>query len=80
MPTVLRVGGYRFHFYSDEGIEPPHIHVRFEGNDCKFWLDPVALAANRGISVHRLNAIERLIHQHRDFLIRNFNDHRDRKR
>ena len=27
MPTVLRIGPFRFHFYSDEGNEPPHIHV-----------------------------------------------------
>lgn len=27
MPTVLRVDGYRFFFYSNEGNEPPHIHV-----------------------------------------------------
>ncbi|HBB93559.1 MAG TPA: hypothetical protein DC042_18005 [Bacteroidales bacterium] len=27
MPTVLRIGAYRFHFYSDEFNEPPHIHV-----------------------------------------------------
>ncbi|MCI0750676.1 MAG: DUF4160 domain-containing protein [Flammeovirgaceae bacterium] len=27
MPTVLRIGPFRFHFYSDERNEPPHIHV-----------------------------------------------------
>ncbi|WP_414707529.1 DUF4160 domain-containing protein [Rhodoferax sp. UBA5149] len=27
MPTVLRISGFRFHFYSDERMEPPHIHV-----------------------------------------------------
>ena len=27
MPTVLRIGPYRFHFYSKEGNEPAHIHV-----------------------------------------------------
>ena len=35
MPTILRLGSYRFYFFSDEGNEPPHIHVRFEENDCK---------------------------------------------
>jgi hypothetical protein len=30
LPTVLRVGAYRFHFYSREGNEPPHIHVTRE--------------------------------------------------
>lgn len=24
MPTVLRIGQYRFHFYSDENSEPAH--------------------------------------------------------
>ncbi|MFM7717768.1 MAG: DUF4160 domain-containing protein, partial [Microcystis sp.] len=28
MPTVIRIGHFRFHFYSDEGSDPPHIHVR----------------------------------------------------
>lgn len=27
MPTVLRIGQFRFHFYSDEGNEPAHIHI-----------------------------------------------------
>ncbi len=27
MPTVLRIDGFRFFFYSDEGSEPPHIHA-----------------------------------------------------
>jgi len=32
MPTVLRIEGFRFHFYSDEGNEPPHIHVEYGAN------------------------------------------------
>ncbi|WP_422447088.1 DUF4160 domain-containing protein [Thermoanaerobacterium sp. DL9XJH110] len=27
MPTVLKEGKYRFFFFSNEGTEPPHIHV-----------------------------------------------------
>ncbi|MBI5463648.1 MAG: DUF4160 domain-containing protein [Ignavibacteriales bacterium] len=27
MPTVLRLGPFRFHFYSNEMNEPAHIHV-----------------------------------------------------
>ena len=58
MPTILRIGPYRFHFYSDERNEPAHIHVRTEDCECKFWLDPIILAKNRGIPEHRLNEIE----------------------
>ncbi|MBA3016889.1 MAG: DUF4160 domain-containing protein, partial [Desulfobacteraceae bacterium] len=24
MPTVMKIGSFRFHFYSDEGNETPH--------------------------------------------------------
>ncbi len=45
MPTVLRVGRYRFHFFSNEGQEPSHIHVQAVGDQAKFWLEPIELAA-----------------------------------
>ena len=43
MPTVLQIGPYRFHFYSDEANEPAHIHVRTSDGEYKFWLDPINL-------------------------------------
>jgi hypothetical protein len=46
MPVVLRIGRYRFFFFSNEGKEPLHIHVRASGDEATFWLDPVQLAAN----------------------------------
>lgn len=54
MPTVLRIGSFRFHFYSDEGNEPPHIHVASPNGECKFWLEPIQLAGNKGISPHEI--------------------------
>jgi hypothetical protein len=74
MPTVLRIGPYRFHFYSDEPGEPPHVHVRVSGKECKFWLTKVFLARNQGIPVHDLREIERLIHDHREALIKKYNE------
>jgi hypothetical protein len=68
MPTVLRVGPYRFHFYSDERGEPPHIHVRTADGECKFWLDPIRLARNRGLAQHTLHEIERIVAEHQDML------------
>jgi len=59
MPTVLRIGRFRFHFYSNEGDEPAHIHVRSPEGECKFWLEPVELARNNGIAAHDLRQIER---------------------
>jgi hypothetical protein len=39
VPTVLRWNGYRFFFFSNEGAEPPHIHVDKGGATAKFWLE-----------------------------------------
>jgi hypothetical protein len=40
MPTVLRIGAYRFFFFSNEGHEPPQIHVERAEAAAKFWLHP----------------------------------------
>lgn len=61
MPTVLRVGRYRFYFFSNEGQEPAHIHVKASGDEAKFWLDPVELAGNHGFAAHELGEIKRII-------------------
>ena len=68
MPTVLRIGPYRFHFYSDEGNEPAHIHVRSPDGECKFWLDPISLASNRGLRPEILRKIESLVYENQTFL------------
>jgi hypothetical protein len=54
MPTVLRVDGYRFFFYSLENNEPAHIHVERGDNAAKYWLNPVGLAMNDGFRSHEL--------------------------
>jgi hypothetical protein len=74
MPTVLRVGPYRFHFYSDEGAEPPHIHVRTPTGECKFWLEGVRLARCRGVRPLELRAIERLVYEHHGLLLERYHD------
>ena len=68
MPTVLRVGSYRFHFYSDEGDEPAHIHVDIGDGECKFWLEPVVLARSMNVSPVEVRKIERLVFENRVFL------------
>jgi hypothetical protein len=57
MPTVLRSGPYRFFFYSDEGHEPPHIHVEREDKRAKFWLSPVRLHGGAGFGRPELSRI-----------------------
>ena len=61
MPSIPDIPGpYRFFFYSFDCGEPMHVHVERDRDSCKFWLEPLALAANRGFSAKELNQVRRL--------------------
>lgn len=69
MPTVLRVGSYRFFFVSLDYDEPPHVHVRRENKVAKFWLNPVALQKAGGYNRTELNTIAKLVNEHQEHLL-----------
>jgi hypothetical protein len=48
VPTVLRVAGFRFYFYSHENNEPAHVHIDRSGASAKVWLDHLSLARSSG--------------------------------
>jgi hypothetical protein len=56
MPTLLRIEGFRFFFYSNEQDEPPHVHVEKGDGEAKFWLQPVALAYSQRAHTGRASA------------------------
>jgi hypothetical protein len=67
---VLRVGPYRFYFYSHDLIhEPPQVHVDRDELSAKFWLNPVALARNLGFNASELRKIERVVSAHQSELL-----------
>lgn len=69
MPTVLRIGPYRFFFVSLDYDEPPHVHVKRENMVAKFWLEPVALQKSGGFRRSELNRIARLVNDNRQVLL-----------
>ena len=73
MPTILRIGSYSFHFYSDELREPPHIHVGTPDGECKFWLEPIRLARNKGVSPRIIREIEKLVFENQNILKEKYN-------
>jgi hypothetical protein len=75
MPTVLRIGRYRFFFYSNEGNEPRHIHVEAGDDEAKFWLLPISLASNHGFRARELNEIEQLVSEHEQAFVEAWNDY-----
>jgi len=68
MPTVMRWDGWRLFFYSNEGSEPPHVHIESADGTAKFWLDPVSLVVSFGIRPRELRRMERLVTSQRDTL------------
>jgi hypothetical protein len=61
MPVILRVEGFKFFFFSDEGNEPPHVHVEKGDSAAKFWIKPVRLAKNFGMKASELAKVRRII-------------------
>lgn len=75
MPTVLRIQGFRFFFFSLENREPPHVHVTHGDKAAKYWLDPVELASSDGFRAHELNRVRALVSEHRAEFQRRWDEH-----
>lgn len=68
MPTVLRIKGYRFFFYSNEGTEPRHVHVEKDEGLAKYWLDEVELVESYDFSSKELKEIQGIIEENQELL------------
>lgn len=75
MPTALRIGPYRFFFYSGDWQEPPHVHVERDDAVAKFWLAPVRFARSEGFGGAELNKIQRLVRDNTGELRRNWDEY-----
>ena len=73
MPTVLRVGPYRFFFHSGDRVEPPHVHVSRDDNEAKFWLHPARLHHNDGYRSAELRRVAELVEENDERLLEAWN-------
>ena len=74
-PTVLRVRGYRFYFFSREETRP-HVHVQHATGEAKIWLEPeVDVALNYGLSAQRLRTALRLAQENKHAILRAWSEH-----
>jgi len=75
MPVLSRIRGYRFEFYASDSGERPHVHVKKNGKRAKLWLRPlVTLEYSRGYRPHEMNEIMRLVRQHEEQFIEDWNE------
>lgn len=75
MPTVLRSGPYRLYFFSHEPNEPPHVHIDRDDATAKVWLDSSQLAGSRGFRPKEINAILKIVAEHRTGLLEAWHDY-----
>lgn len=79
MPTVLYIFGWRLFFYSNENLEPIHIHAEKGDMECKFWLltDEVEIkdAFAYNLTPAGKREIKKIIYQHFDLIVDAWNNH-----
>lgn len=69
MPTILRIEGFRFYFYSHENNEPPHVHVDRGDGTAKVWIETGGLARATGLKAKEIGRIMELVREHRATLL-----------
>ena len=58
--------------------KPAHIHVDSGDGECKYWLAPVVLAKSVNVSPTDVRKIERLVFEHRNFLMEKYHEFHQR--
>jgi hypothetical protein len=75
VPTVLNAEGFRFFFFSNEGAEPPHIHLERGDGHAKPWLQPVSLAYSKELKSAELKRAKLLVIEHRLEFLERWREH-----
>lgn len=74
MPTVMRIGPFRFFFYAGDSGEPAHVHIERDDSEAEFWLDPIRLERSHGFKRKEINRLNELIEEHITELLESWNE------
>jgi hypothetical protein len=74
MPVVLRERGFTFRFYSQDFMEPPHVHVSAGEGIAKVWVESSRIEYHHGFSKPELNRIRKIIAAHRQQILEQWRD------
>lgn len=74
MPTLLIEAGLRFHFFSGDWNEPPHVHIDAKGLRAKVWLRDLRIAKRGGFSERDMRRIVQIVEEHREQFLEAWND------
>ena len=79
MPTVLRVRGFRFYFFAEEGNEPPHVHVDKGSGTLKLWLADLSIAYQEGLKPAEIRDILEIARANHQLLLEAWHEFDQRK-
>jgi hypothetical protein len=74
MPTILRINGFRFFFYSNEHL-PIHIHVEKDNKTAKFTLEEIELVKSRGFNASELKEMRKLVSENVELFKNKWNEY-----
>jgi hypothetical protein len=68
MPTVLRIGGFRFVIRTDDHGNP-HVHVLHAGDWAAVYIETLGIKEVQGMSDRDVTAVVRMVQSNRDHLL-----------
>jgi len=74
MPSVLRIKGFRFFFFSNEHL-PKHIHIEKQNSYAKINLINLELIENIGFNSKELKEIMKIVELHRSDFIKAWDEY-----
>ena len=75
MPTVLRIGSYRFFFYAGDYGEPIHVHVETGSKLAKIWVGPVRLQNSGGFNRSEIRQVLSIVEKHQVEIMEAWNEY-----
>lgn len=66
------IEGYRFSFFSNEGSEPPHVHVYKGNGSAKFWISPLGISLEEcyGFKKQELKRASQLVLENKEEILK----------
>lgn len=78
MPTILRIDGFRFFFYTNDHL-PKHIHIEKGEGTAKFHLFPVELVKSKHFKASEISEIRKLVLENRELLNQKWDEYFNNK-
>lgn len=75
MPTLLKWKGWIFLFYSSDGDEPPHVHIRKDRMEIKIWLSNCEVARNSGVRAHDVTELCKIVSEHKENFLERWHEY-----